>query len=268
MKTTTISILAILLTGCGGGAGSVAVNTWGEEFIEDRIPTVDGYEVRYAAFLIALSDIELSANGEVGASDPGQRIWDLTLPGPHPVVTFDPVDATLFDDVSAMIRPADGATAGNASDIDVARMNQSKSSVIVEGTATNEAGESYEFSWSFDTTTHYARCVDAEERPGVLVPNGGTADIQLTVHGDHFLYDDLQSEDPALRFVTFANADADGDHVVTQAELAAVDLTTLPLDQYGTGGAPNVTNLAQFVEALTGTLVHYQGEGHCEQLMR
>jgi hypothetical protein len=47
-----------------------------------------------------------------------------------------------------------------------------------------------------------------------------------------------------------------------------VNLTTLPLGQYGTGSAPNVKTLKDFVLALSRTVGHYRGEGHCHSHAR
>ena len=101
----------------------------------------------------------------------------------------------------------------------------------------------------------------------MVVPSGGTATMELTVHGDHLFYDDLQSDEAVLRFTAFAEADGrgDGDRIVTLEELAAVDLTTLPAEQYGTGGAASIVTLRDFVAALTRALIHFQGEGDCRQ---
>jgi hypothetical protein len=133
--------------------------------------------------------------------------------------------------------------------------------VHLEGTATDGAS-SVTFSWDFDERTLFSECHSDEHGEGVVVPDGGTEIVQFTIHGDHFFYDDLQGEDPSLRFQAIADAD-DGDGDVTLEELAAVDLTSLPPDRYGTGGDGSVVNLGQFVEALSHTLVHYRGEGHC-----
>jgi hypothetical protein len=42
-----------------------------------------------------------------------------------------------------------------------------------------------------------------------------------------------------------------------------VQLTTLPIDQYGTGTVGNVKTLNDFVTALVRTLGHFRGEGEC-----
>ena len=98
---------------------------------------------------------------------------------------------------------------------------------------------------------------------GVSVPDGGVATMQFTIHGDHLFYDDLASPDAALRGKAIFEADTDSNGEITWQELEAVDLSTLPEGQYGTGGAPDVYTLGDFVEALSRTVVHFQGEGHC-----
>ena len=66
-----------------------------------------------------------------------------------------------------------------------------------------------------------------------------------------------------LRFNAMAAADTDSDGDVTLDELAQVDLTTLTEGTYGTGGVGTVEDLESFVRALTRTLGHWRGEGHC-----
>lgn len=53
------------------------------------------------------------------------------------------------------------------------------------------------------------------------------------------------------------------DGVITLDELAAVQLTSLPLGQYGTGSAGSVHTLKDFVSALSRTVGHFRGEGEC-----
>jgi hypothetical protein len=96
--------------------------------------------------------------------------------------------------------------------------------------------------------------------------------VQLTIHGDHLFFDDLQSPEAKMRFDAMAAADnlgiAGADGQVTLEELAAVDLTELPPDQYGTGGVGNVRNLRDFVTALVRTVGHFRGEGECSPQSR
>lgn len=264
----------VLLSACGPGAGDLTVSVYGEDFIEQLIPAasssddeglVDGYTIRYSKFLIVLADLTVAdRHGEVAATEPKLQVWDVHAPGPHRLATFTDLPAGRWDAVSIAMRRAAGAVAGNASESDVALMNDGGYSIYAAGTA-DRGDDTYAFAWGFDAETRFVDCVDADEQPGVTIPTGGRAAMQITIHGDHLFYDDLQSEDPSLRFEAIAAADTNEDFEVTLTELAAIDLTSLPSDRYGTGGAPDVNDLRAFEAALTQTFVHFQGEGHCDQ---
>ncbi len=45
----------------------------------------------------------------------------------------------------------------------------------------------------------------------------------------------------------------------------AVDLTTAPMGQYGTGSRSDVRNARDFITALVATVGHFNGEGHCDE---
>ena len=128
-------------------------------------------------------------------------------------------------------------------------------SVYIAGSAT-KGEEVKTFAWGFATRTQYKAC-ESE----ALVKAATSATVQLTIHGDHLFYDDLFSETPSVRFDLIAAADGDGDGDITQAELEAVDLR--PLENYQVGST-GITDLWKFVEHLTSTLGHIDGEGHCE----
>lgn len=268
------ALLAALTLGCGdsAGEGNVTVTTYGEDFIEKEIPAatgggeglVDGYKVTYTKFLVALADLRIAdRDGTVAAELAGPVVFDVHKAGPHTVTTFEALEARRWDRVSVSIKPAGGgAKAGNAAAADLKLMTDNGYGVYVEGKG-EKAGKAVSFAWGFALGTRYKACHEKSTGEGVAVPSGGVASVELTIHGDHLFYDDLQSSDPSLRFAAVATADADSDGEVTLEELSKVDLTTLPGGQYGTGGAADVKNLRQFVEALSRTLLHYQGEGHC-----
>lgn len=274
MNVKHIIPLVFTLGACGGEEGRLTLTTYGEEFIEQGIPAqagaddeglVDGYTVTFERFLVVFAEVRIAdRDGRVAADSPEARVFDLAVPGPHPVHELD-LPAGRWADVGVTVAPSATLAAGNASTEDVERMRSGGYSVFVEGRASGPGG-TYRFAWPFSTRTRFEGCVDAEESPGVVVPTGGRVSAEITVHGDHFFYDQLQSEEPSLRFEAFAAADTDQDNEVTLEELAAVSLDTLPLDRYGTGGAPGVDDLRDYVTALTGSLVHFQGEGHCVQV--
>jgi hypothetical protein len=273
-RTATIILLGTMLTACGdeAGSGTLRLTTYGEDFIEQEIPSgqgggegfTDGYTVKFSNFLVVFSALKVAHNdGTVAGEVSGPLVFDMHPKGPHLIKQLDSVPSMRWDRVGVSIKPGPGATAGNAvSAADVKLLNDKGYSSYMEGTASKGAA-SYTFRWGFSTTTSYSQCHEKTHGQGIVVPSGGSATAEFTVHGDHLFYDDLQSSDPSLRFEAMAAADADKDGEVTLAELAKVDLTTLPAGQYGTGGSGTVKNLRQFVEALSRTLIHYQGEGHC-----
>lgn len=264
-------IVVPLLAGCGGGKGSVDFTTWGEDYIEEQIPAEefeDGWSVTYEKFLVNIAAVQVSgAEGTAGDSMDGTIIFDHTKKGVKPVVRFDDLDAQAYDHVSYEI-PA--ATSGakldsSATEADKKLLVDAKASVYVEGTA-EKGGMKKTFTWAFAVSTLFDDCKgdkDGKEIDGALVTNGGTDEIQLTIHGDHLFYDDLQSPNAKLRFDPIAGADADNDGEVTLAELGKVKLVDITVGTYGTGSASSVNDLGAFVIALSRTVGHFRGEGEC-----
>lgn len=262
------------LAACGAeaGSGTLRLTTYGEDFIEKEIPSgsggeegfTDGYAVKFSKFLVGFSALEVAdKSGAVAGEVQGPKIFDLHPRGPHLIKQLSDIEARRWDRVGVSIKPAVSASAGNSvSAADVKLMGDKGYSVYVEGTASKGAA-SLGFKWGFTTSTSYSQCHEKTHGEGIVIPSGGSATVEFTVHGDHLFYDDLQSSDPSLRFEAMATADEDKNGEVTLEELARVDLTTLPAGQYGTGGSGSVKNLRQFLEALSRTLIHYQGEGHC-----
>jgi hypothetical protein len=160
--------------------------------------------------------------------------------------------------------PSDASSgAGNVTPDDLALMRTHGYSLYVEGEATHPVKGAYGLQWGFRNNVAWEHCQNATNQTGLVVPTGGAVQAQITIHGDHLFYDDLQSSEAKIRFDAIAGADANADHQVTLDELAAVDLTYLPTGQYGTGSVPDVRNLREFVTYLVYTLGHFDGEGEC-----
>jgi hypothetical protein len=105
----------------------------------------------------------------------------------------------------------------------------------------------------------------------VVVTNGGTDAVQLTVHGDHLFYDDLEAPTAQRRFDAIACADADANGDVTLEELgkasllpdsSAADPACRARPAYRPG-SQSVNDLGGFVRALARTTGHYRGVGEC-----
>jgi len=282
MKRTITGLLGMVLTtlalgACGGdesaGKGSVELTTWGEEYIEQQIPGADfedGWTIHYAKFLVVIGGIKIADDANVvGAELKGTKLFNHVTPGVKTITTFKNLEAKAWTKVSYQIRPAadDTELAEGATDADLAMMKMNKYSVYVEADATKGAVKK-SYKWGYGVPTAYTECKgdkDGKETFGVIVTNGGTDQVQLTIHGDHLYYDDLQATNARRRFTALGAADKDMDNVVTQAELTAVKLVDIDAKDgaFGTGAAGDVNDLGAFVRALSRTVGHYRGEGEC-----
>jgi hypothetical protein len=260
---TLLLLLTFLLTmGCGAGEGSLKVTVWGEDFVEKKIPAdevKDGWTIEFKKLLVVFGNVQLkSANGITGPGKSETKLFDLKQKGPHLFGEWTTPSAT-WDAMSYSIIPATGATtSGNAADTDLAMMKSKGFSIYVEGTAT-KGKLTKTFAWGWATSTTYTEC-----KSKAVVAANGTATAQLTFHADHFFYDHLESNDADVRFDAIANADSDGDGKITQKELKAVSGRAFQsLNHYNVGRFSTVDNLNDFIQTLTRTVGHIDGEGHC-----
>lgn len=256
------------------GEGTVRFTTWGEAYIEQEIPAADvedGWTIKYDRFLVTFGDIQVvDAASAPAATMTGTRLYDMHAPaGEKAIVTFPGLAAKAYAHVSYMIEPATSATelAEGVADAEKQFMIRNGYSVYVEASATKGA-VTKTYKWGFKNKTLFDDCkgdVSGKETDGVIVKNGGTDIVQLTIHGDHLYYDDLQAKEAKVRFDNIANADRNNDGIVTLEELGVVKLTSIPKENgpYGTGSAAGINDLRAFVEALSRTIGHYRGEGEC-----
>lgn len=267
-----VSVCAACSSSESDGQGTAAFTTWGEDFIEKEIPAADvadGWTIHYNKFLVNFGAVKVAdASGTVAAEMKVSKIFDNTKAGVKPVITFPNLAAKAWTHVSYEIQPVTAASDGSnvtAADADMMRTNGY--SIYVDGVAT-KGTVTKKYSWGFKTHTLFDRCkgeLSGKDTDGTVITNGGTDTMQLTTHGDHLYYDDLQSPEAKVRFDAIANADADNDGTVTMAELANVKRATLHTAEtpYGVGAAANINTLADFITALSRTIGHFRGEGEC-----
>lgn len=266
MTARLTPLVALALLACDGGdaveVGQLAVSIYGEDFIERGIPggepgcdgcVEDGWAVTFDRFLVVLAAVEVPG----AARDETARVFDLARDSAgagHPVVELTvPVSHRALD---YTVAPSAEAIAGNATAADVAHMIDAELAVYVEGRA-ERAGEVITFAWGFAEETRYTDCAIAAR-----LTDGGVTPVELTIHADHLLYDDLDSGEPRVVFDLIAASDTDGDGAVSRAELEARDISAE--SRYQVGSRP-IDDLWGFVAAQTATLGHIDGEGHCEQ---
>lgn len=273
-----LALAATAVAHCGddsgpdAGSGTITFTTWGEDYIETKIPEgdfADGYSIHYDKFLILLGNMKVADDkGTVVAQHDGFFLINQVEPGTKELVSFDSIPAGPYTQVSYELAPAaagDITKVGGVTDADVKTMTDGQLHVYVEGQL-SKGGESKTFHWGFGVPTLDKDCqgdIDGKTTDGALVTDGGEDVIELTCHGDHLYYDDLQSPEAKRRGDAIFNADADDDGEVTLEELAAVALVDLPPDQYGTGGVDGINNLGDFMQFLSRTIGHFRGEGEC-----
>jgi hypothetical protein len=259
-------------TGTPSGSGAVTFTSWGEEYIEVELPSSefeDGFSVTFDKFLVLVGNISVADDtGEIAASNDRFFLIDHKEAGVKELVKFEGLAAGAYTIVSYETSPAPRDAmelVGSVSEADADMMADMGYHVYVEGTLQGSAG-SKTFQWGFGVPTLLDDCEgerDGTVTPGAVVTEGGDDVIELTIHGDHLFYDDLQAENAVLRGQAIFDADAVCVGVVTREELKAVQLVTLPADEYGTGGVDGVNDLDAFVEFLTRTIGHFRGEGEC-----
>jgi hypothetical protein len=248
--------LGLLLGACDPGPARLRVAAYGEPFIENGIPAdvfVDGWQVDFDRYLVALSEVE--ADGQVldGAfvvdltqpsQGAGHELGALTLPaGGRPVIGY-------------RIAPVAEATAVSATDEDVAWLIERGASIWMEGRAVKD-GRMVSFAWELETDTGYLGCESTAELVG-----GRDARSRLTIHADHLFLDDLDSEEPNVAFDLIASADRNQDGEVTVNELWETDISSQA--RYQVGSRDEIIDLWSFMLVLAENLGHIDGEGHCE----
>jgi hypothetical protein len=249
-------VIAALLGGCADdeAMGMLDVRIYGEAFIEEGIPSSvfdDGWAIEFSKYLVAIDHVNAERVQDGGryvfdlhqaTGGEGREVTSLAVPSGDQLLGF-------------RIGPGGAATAGNATESDQAMMTAMGLALFVEGVATKD-GTDVAFAWGFESDTTYHDCEVAD---GVSVDDFSTTTI--TIHADHIFYDDLESTMPNTSFDLVADSDADMDGTVTADELRARDISTEARYQVGSTG---ITNLWDYMTALSKTVGHIDGEGECE----
>lgn len=286
--------IAGLVAACGdstGSSGEVRVDLSGEDAAvqgypvgsgEDEIAFADGFTVQFDKVLVAFERFELgtSSGGQANLNaDP--IVADLHLGYPRGWV-FDDVPSRRWDDVRYVYGAPtmQSRRVNDVSDADLEEMASNGYSIWVTGTATDGA-ESFDFDLRFPLRVTNEACQNGiDETDGLVVPNNGVVDAEVTVHLDHLFFDTYATDEALLRFEPWA-AVAGEDGVVTLEDLAAQSLSDLrdrnddPLvDEnddpivYDPGPlALPENNLREYVIAAATTTGHFNGEGHCDYVV-
>jgi len=229
IRSSTLALVSVMTMACEAESGTLEATAYGESFIEDGIPATafaDGWSVAFDRFTVDVSEVVVGS----------------TL-----VVTAASVDVAI----------ATGGLGQELGEVEVPEGRHAQASFTLQridivGTA-SRGDEQRSFQWLLEEPTHYHGCESSTE-----VRPGGVGRFQVTVHADHLFYDSVAAESPMMRFQHFADADANGDTILEQGELAATGLGALDAGSEG-----HVHDLWGWLLALARTLGHVDGEGHC-----
>jgi len=286
--------VAAVMAACGdstGSSGEVRVNLSGEEAAvqgypvgsgEDQIAFADGFTMQFDKVLVAFERFELgTSSGDRANLGADPIVADLHLGYPRGWV-FGDVRSRRWDDVRYVYGAPtmQSRKVNDVSDADLEEMASNGYSIWVTGTAT-DGTESYDFDLRIPVRVTNEACQNGiDETDGLVVPNNGVVDAEVTVHLDHFFFDTYATDEALLRFEPWA-AVAGEDGVITLEDLETQSLSDLrdrngdPLvDEddnpivYDPG--PLVlpeNNLREYVIAAATTTGHFNGEGHCDYVV-
>lgn len=241
---------------------------------------VDGWSVRFDRYIVVVGGIEIAGGGPMPFRGDATIAVDLTAldVGGLALARFDGMAAGLWPEVRFTTPTPSAATMRGPGVLqgDLDRMIAEGCTYLVLGEIARESRR-VRFEFCVPAPTAYGPCESDTGIEGVTVTAGTTSTVNLTIHGDHLFFNGFPAGAEgtvARRAQWLADADRDGDGMVTRAELEAIgasELGTLfPSDPgdgfpgYVLGGAPiPIDDAFDYVIAQFMTQGHFQGEGEC-----
>jgi hypothetical protein len=292
------ALLAAVALVCGGceesaGLGDVQVFLRAEESLVNGVVAGDGNEdlsdgwsVAYERFVVVVGDARARSNDtdETLRSSEPVIVDLLTVPSSgYELARFHEVEAVRWHRFGYdLVRASNDAVLGpGVTAAERADMAAAGVSLWVRATMTNPAGESCSpgtpsdcapnasvtVDWQLDAATSFDDCADESGNLGFAVVAGGTAQVEPTIHGDHWFFSDvtLGAESTMRRAQWIADCDLDRDGATTLDELRQVwAAEVFPPGLYSlTGSLVPIATAYDFLEAQARTLGDYQGAGEC-----
>jgi hypothetical protein len=291
------TLLAAGASGCGSdGPGNAQIFVEAEETIADGLTPgdeleniKDGWTVTYEKFLITLGNFRASQSRNTSATltEPKTFVLDLqAIPAAGFLLAdFKDVEATRWDKVGydQALTTSTSVRATGTAQADFDLMVAGGYSIYTAGTITKTDGQScrptaptdcvaatsIRFAWGFAAATAANDCGPEEGDSGFAVPSGGTAQVKLTLHGDHLFFSNMnlgvELVDRLAQWV--ANADLDRNGETTLDELRNVqssDIFKAPTYNLSNAFGKSIVTAYDFAETQQRTIMHLQGEGDCE----
>jgi hypothetical protein len=263
-----ITAAALLLAGCLPGdtrpsPATIHFTVEPSPAVTGGFTTVDGWHISFERLLIGVGDARLGARGDgAGPIDASEcttyananyeRLIDVAVGGRQalsdvyglgrcgvgfsltPVGRDTPLGVGVSAEDLAFMRRAAPIAFGM----------KAIRSAYVRGQATRDA-TTKRFAWSFPWAFSLFGCTsagDAGFASDVLLTTGAVLDVPVVVRGEE-LFREGPSDDSPLRFDALAAADADGDQMITLAELSVAGAAVTDADAgvvSADGGAPSI----------------------------
>jgi hypothetical protein len=238
----------------------------------------DGWTIRFDRYLVSLGDFTLtSAEGERRGLD-AHLLVDLQK-GDVELGRLTGLPAGRWG-VGFRVSPPEAGTVlpdGHVSPEDAAMMSARGYAYWLEGEAVKPLVGTFRFQLGLPVDARMVDCTNgADGTLGVVVPEGSTAEAEITVHVEHLFYDRLGTHKGVkLRFEAFA-AVAGEDRLITLEDLARQELLDLRgmdggelVDAQGQPvvyepGAFDVRTLREFVTRSVVDQAHLNGGGVCQ----
>jgi hypothetical protein len=218
LLTASLLLTSSLTLGCSDlGTHSLAIE--GSDQLVNGVTTADAWTVTFDQFVVVVHDpglIERTDNKPAWVRETGVTVWDVTEALADGEALSRQIRATRYDGADFRIAPASmsgyDAVAGNVEDAVFDAAIEDDWSIHVVGSATDGV-TTISFDWTFDTNTFYRCKFD------------GDAVVQLGADGDETTVIEILGETLiGENFQPIADADGDGDGVVTDLELDGVGL--------------------------------------------
>jgi hypothetical protein len=274
-------------TGTGGntaGTGRAQVFAVPEETVQSGLvagtgdeEVVDGWNVSYSKFLVVLGNFRAarSSNPSDVRRLPTMVAVDLTQTPESGVVLgeLSDLEAARWDKVGYDIGHADSSTQRDSSmsQADFDRMVQNGWSLYVEATLSRNVGGVVLMhhipGWGVRAATSFDDCASDSGDTGFSVTSGGTVQVQPTIHGDHWFFNNITqgAEVTERRAQWVVDSDVNQDGQTTLEELQATAAADVfPASQYNlTGGLGAVNTAHDYFVVQARTLGDFNGEGEC-----
>lgn len=227
LTTIPLLMLVTVFTGCGGGpAGALEFYANGEDFVRQGFVSKDGWSIQFDQVYITLADITAYQTAPPYNSRSGADISGKFSVGLDGTYTVDLAEGDE-DAPPILVGKILDVPAGhfNAISWKMARAESDPAaghSLVMIGSAQKE-GRSIDFVINVAGECQY-QCGEyvGDERKGI-VPENGTAGLEMTFHFDHIFGDaDLPPDDglnmAAIGFEPFAGG-AQGKDVINMADM-------------------------------------------------